>query len=129
MFKCEKPGEFEDDIFELDKPTFLVKIKVNGYSRQKVEETIRNFSNKLKSNNANFWIIPIEEGDSNIELVWGGENVKQSNLISNIVEKEINDETVLYKEFEESGYFNVKQLDKIKFILRTTKLKNLLNEY
>ena len=56
----------------LENPIFVVYLNIDGMSRPKAEEKIAVLSKYMSYQNATNWIIPIENGDSKVELIWQG---------------------------------------------------------
>jgi hypothetical protein len=57
----------------LDNPIFVVYLNVDGHTRQKAEELIKQYRRFLNYDNVTFWIMAVEDQKTKIELIWKGQ--------------------------------------------------------
>lgn len=113
----------EDDIFDINKPLFLIKLNTDGMSRQTVDLHYQNVKKNFHSEYCNIWIMNSNESD--IRCIWAGKN-------------DLNKHSEYCKLLEESGTIsksiieesNLTDKEKSKFIkiLREHSLKQLLED-
>jgi hypothetical protein len=116
------------EVFDPEKPTFVIKIGVAGLSRQRAEENMRQIMDNYGTTNANMWFLcEGETNDVDVKCVWGG----KYNAFTN---EEITKRLVYAMEHDVSiDIINDSKLtdeEKSKFthIIRNHKLNSLLDE-
>ena len=116
------------DVFEPDKPLFVIKLGVEGLSHQKAQERARDFMNQFVSNNANIWVFAHSENrDADIKCIWGGKyNNFDDKELSERLEKAINSDLNI----KDLDKYNLTEDEKAKFslIIRNVKLERVLQD-
>ncbi len=63
-------------ILDLDNPIFVYYIDISGMSRQQASEQIDIAKSMFIYDNVTIWIVPIQKGDTKIEMVYPGKSIK-----------------------------------------------------
>jgi hypothetical protein len=101
----------------LDNPIFVYYINVDGLSRQRADELIRQVKDTWSYSNIVTWIVPRDQGETKIECVYDGRIRERSEELKELIE-EINEKIDL---MSKSSNF-----EDFKIIVRDWRIKNLL---
>lgn len=55
-----------------ENPIFVVYLNVNGMSKMRAQEFIDTMVKNMSFTNCTTWIMPIQEGEQRIDLIWQG---------------------------------------------------------
>jgi hypothetical protein len=55
-----------------ENPIFVVYLNVNGMGKVRVEELTNKMMQNMSFTNCTTWIMPIQEGEQRIDLIWQG---------------------------------------------------------
>ena len=112
------------DCFDVTKPVFLIKFNTDGLSRDRIEDSIDNIKSSYQSKEANFWILPVRDSPTNIECIWGGSTVNNTEYVNKIVDipPDLNNLLINSKQFTEE------QLNEIRNLIRSYRINIIIND-
>lgn len=108
----------------LDNPIFVIYLNIDNKSRQRTEELIDNYRKMLNYKNCNFWIIPVQDQETKVEMIWKGQQYDNQSLDNVQAIKDVNKRISKLIEFVSEGMTD----DVIKQKLRDFSLEQLLHD-
>ena len=115
------------DIFDINKPVFLIKINIDNLTDKNVQDVLHSYKEYFKySKSANYWLMTVRNELSDIKCIWSGVGIngtadidKLNNIISGLDSNHVDIITngiTLTDELREQINFNIRMF-KLKYII------------